>query len=299
MGMAVQVTLMGTDEPAASGARNPPVRRRELGALLRALRADAGLTVEQVAEHLLCSHAKVSRMETGQRGASLRDVRDLCDLYGLADSTLRDHMMSLARQGRGQAWWQPFDLPYATYVGLEAEALSIRDYEPGVFPGLLQVPEYARAIHEGAMPRLSGRVIDERIEVRRIRQNLLYKDEPTTLAAVIDEAVLHRIVGGPTVMRRQIGRVIEACSLPNVTLRVIPFSAGAHPALDSTFIILEQRPPVPSVVYVEGLVGQIYLERPQDVQRYVQVFDRLSSLALDSAKSRDLMLRISAKYEEN
>ncbi len=100
-------------------------------------------------------------------------------------------------------------------------------------------------------------------------------------------------------MRHQIDRVIEACRLPNVTVRVIPFSAGAHPALDSTFIILEQRPPVPSAVYVEGLVGQIYLERPQDVQRYTQVFSRLSSLALDSAKSRDLMLRISAKYEEN
>ena len=207
--------------------------------------------------------------------------------------------MSLARQGRAQAWWQPFDLPYATYVGLEAEALSIRDYEPGVFPGLLQVPEYARAVHEGAMPRLSARVIDERIEVRRIRQNLLYKEEPTTLDAVIDEAVLHRIVGRPAVMRRQIDHVIEACGRPNVALRVIPFSAGAHPALDSTFIILEQRPPVPSVVYVEGLVGQIYLERPQDVERYTQVFDRLSSLALDPTESMNLMLQIGAKYEES
>jgi transcriptional regulator with XRE-family HTH domain len=299
MGMVVQVTLMGTDEPAASGTRNPPVRRRELGALLRALRADAGLTVEQVAEHLLCSHAKVSRMETGQRGASLRDIRDLCDLYGVTDLTRRDHMMSLARQGRDQAWWQPFDLPYATYVGLEAEALSIRDYEPGVFPGLLQVPDYARAVHEGGMPKLSDTVIDQRIEERLIRQKLLQKDKPPTLAAVIDEAVLHRIVGRPAVMRRQIDQVIEACGLPNVTVRVIPFSAGAHPALDSTFIILEQRPPVPSVVYVEGLVGQIYLERSQDVQRYRQVFDRLSSLALDSAKSMDLMLRIGTKYEEH
>lgn len=149
------------------------------------------------------------------------------------------------------------------------------------------------------MPRLTGGVIDERIEVRRIRQKVLYKDEPTRLSAVIDEAVLHRIVGGPTVMRRQIDQVIAACRLPNVTVRVIPFSAGAHPALDSTFIILEERPPVASVVYVEGLVGRIYLERPQDVQRYVQVFERLSSLALDSTKSRDLMLRISAKYEED
>jgi transcriptional regulator with XRE-family HTH domain len=290
---------MGTDHPDAPSARNPPVRRRELGALLRSLRLEAGLSTEQVARHLLCSHAKISRMETGQRGASLRDVRDLCDLYGVADETRREHLMSLARQGRGQAWWQPYDLPYATYVGLEAEAVSIRDYEPGVIPGLLQVPDYTRAVHQSYIPELSPRVIDQRLEERHTRQKLLAQESPPRLAAVIDEAVLRRIVGSPSVMHRQIKRVVEACRLPDVTVQVIPFSVGAHPALDSTFIILEQSPPVASVVYVEGLAGQIYIERPQDVQRYIQVFERLCSLALDQEKSVHLMQRIGAEYQDS
>jgi transcriptional regulator with XRE-family HTH domain len=291
------VALIRGDQPAEQGIRNPPVRRRELGSLLRALRTEAGMTVEQVAEHLLCSLAKVSRMETGHRGASLRDVRDLCDLYGVADPVQRDHLMSLAKQGRGPAWWQPFALPYATYVGLEAEALSIRDFEPGVFPGLLQVPSYTRALHEAAVPEPSPRVLDQRIEERLIRQANLTKDEPARLVAIIDEAVLHRVVGGQAVMHAQIGHVIEACRLPNVTIQVIRFDAGAHPALDSTFIILELPPPVPSVVYVEGLVGQIYLERAQDVERYLRVFERLISVALSPADSIELMTSVNTKYE--
>jgi hypothetical protein len=238
-------------------------------------------------------------METGQRGASARDVRDLCDLYGV-DVARRRHLTALAREGKDQAWWQPFDLPYATYVGLEAAAISISDYEPGVFPALLQTPGYARAIHEGAMPRLSPAVIDQRIESRRLRQEVLVReDDPPRLAAVIDEAVLHRPVGGPAIMRAQLDRVIQASALPHVTVQVLPYRVGAHPALNSTFVVLEFRPPVPGVVYVDGLVGQIYLERPQEVLRYKQVFDQLRAMSLDPQDSTDLMARASSMYADN
>jgi transcriptional regulator with XRE-family HTH domain len=130
---------------------SPTVRRRELGAVLRGLRAEKGLTVDQVAEVLMCSSSKVSRMETGQRGATLRDVRDLCDLYGVTDQTERDRLMSLAREAKQQGWWQPYDLPYSTYVGLEAEALTIKDFDSAVIPGLLQTVNYAAPI--GAFAR--------------------------------------------------------------------------------------------------------------------------------------------------
>jgi transcriptional regulator with XRE-family HTH domain len=277
----------------AGDVGSPTVRRRELGALLRAMRTEAGLTVEQVADALLVSPSKVSRLETGHRGASPRDIRDLCNLYEVTDPIRREHLAKLAREGRGQAWWQPYDLPYATYVGLEAEATSISDFEPGVFPGLLQTPDYARAVHEGAMPRLSTQVIDQRIEVRRTRQAILTRDDPPELVAIIDEAVLHRVLGSPTIMAAQLERVIEATSWSNVTVQVIPYSAGAHPALDSTFILLEFAPPVPGVVYVEGLVGQVYIERPQDVERYTQVFERLRTIALSPPKSIDLIAKMS------
>src|SRR5215467_9130708 len=117
----VQVTRTGRNAAAVAGARNPIARRRELGALLRGLRAEAGMTVEQVADSLLVSASKISRLETGQRGASLRDIRDLCNLYGVTDPTRRDYLAGLARAGKESAWWQPFDLPYATFLGLEAD----------------------------------------------------------------------------------------------------------------------------------------------------------------------------------
>jgi transcriptional regulator with XRE-family HTH domain len=291
---------VGESATGVAGVPSPTVRRRELGALLRALRTNAGLTVEQVAEQMLCSPSKISRLETGHRGASPRDIRDLCNFYGVQDPTQRDHLAALAREGKDQAWWQPFDLPYATYVGLEAAATSISDYEPGVFPALLQTPAYARAVHEGAMPRLSPEVIEQRIEVRRIRQQVLVRDEPPHLAAVIDEAVLHRTVGGPAVMRAQLERVIEASALPHVTLQVIPYKAGAHPALNSTFVVLDfTTTHVPGVVYVDGLVGQIYLERPQDVLRYKQVFDQLCTMSLDPQDSIGLMAKMRKRYADD
>lgn len=284
----------------AEDARSPTVRRRELGALLRTMRTEAGMTVEQVAEALLVSPSKVSRLETGQRGVSPRDIRDLSDLYGVTDPALREHLAQLAREGRGQAWWQPFDLPYATYVGLEAEATSISDFEPGVVPGLLQLPPYARAVHEAIIPGLGPSVIDQRLAERRTRQQILTrgKDAPR-LWAIMDEAVLHREVGGPEVMRAQLGHVIKVSAQANVTVQILPFDVGAHPALDSTFILLEFADPVPAVVYVEGLVGQVYLERPQDVDRYKQVFGRLRALSLSPEESIDLMAKMSKSYKRS
>lgn len=274
-----------------AGVSSPTVRRRELGTALRALRNEAGLTVEQVAQRLECSTSKISRLETGQRGASPRDIRDLCEIYGVEEAARREYLAALAREGRDQAWWQPFDLPYATYVGLEAAAIQISDYEPGVFPALLQTPAFARAVHEGALPRLSPEVIGQRIESRRLRQEVLNRGEPPHLKAVIDEAVLHRPVGGPAVMREQLQVVAEAADLPYVDVRILPFKAGVHPALNSTFVILEFVAPVPGVVYVHGLVGQIYLERKQDFHRYKEVFERLWELSLSAQESKALLTK--------
>lgn len=280
-------------------ARSPTVRRRELGALLREMRQEAGLTVQQVAGRLLVAPSSISRLETGQRGASLRDIRDLCDLYGVTDAAVRERLNGLAREGRRQAWWQGYDLPYATYVGLEAEAVAISDFEPGVVPGLLQTPEYSRALHEAAMPRLSPAGIDQRVETRRNRQAILTRTDspPPRLHAILDESVLRRVVGSPAVMAAQLDRLTALCELPNVTVQVLGYGAGAHPALDSTFILLYFAPPVPAVVYVEGLLGQKYLDQAADVERYEGVFGRLRELALDPQASLSLIASVRAAYE--
>ena len=273
--------------------RSPTVRRRELGALLRALRNEKGLTVEQVADRLLCSPSKVSRMETGHGIATPRDIRDLCDLYGVTDQAERERMMRLSHEGKQQGWWQGYDLDYfATYVGLEAAAAGIKAYQSAIVPGLMQTISYARAMHEAGIPEFTPKRIDELIEVRLTRQRLLVQDPPIRLDVVLDEGVLHRLVGGTTVMSEQLSRLIELSDQPNVTVQVIPYSVGAHPAMDSTFNILEFAGSVPSVVYVEGLVGWIYVERPQDIDRYQQVFEHLRKVALSPQESIQLLARL-------
>lgn len=276
--------------------RSPTVRRRELGALLRGLRQERGLTVEQVAARLLCSPSKVSRMETGQRGATARDMRDLCDIYQITDPVQREHLTRLAAEGKQQGWWQSYELDFATYVGLEEAATSVCYYGTTVVAGLLQTANYARAVHQAGFQDFAPDRIEELIEVRMRRQRLLKREPPLRLDVVFDEAVLRRVVGGPSVMGAQLQQIAELSYLPDVTIQVIPYDAGAHPAMDSNFHILELAGPVSSVVYVEGLVGFIFLERAQDLERYHQVFDHLRNMALNPQESVNMISRVAATY---
>jgi transcriptional regulator with XRE-family HTH domain len=279
---------------------SPTVRRRELGALLRALRTEHGLTVDQVAGELLCSPSKLSRMETGQRGATARDIRDLCQIYGVTDPAQVSQLTRLAAAGKRQGWWQGYELDYfATYVGLEEEAVALSYYQSSVVPGLLQTPAYVRAIHEMSVPPISRERIDQLIKVRLTRQELLTRNPPLQLAIILDEAALHRQVGGPLVMKEQLERLAEAAAWPNVKVQVIPFAVGAHAALESTFNILDFEHPTPSLVYVEGLIGFMYLERPQDLARYRAVFEQLSTKALTPQESIELISMTSVKYGDN
>ena len=284
---------------------SPTVRRRELGALLRKLRKDKDLTVDQVTTYLECSASKISRIETGQRGATPRDVRDLCDLYGVTSQAERERLVGLAREGKQQGWWQSYDLPFATpmYVGLEAEAVRIKDYDSAVIPGLLQSADYLRALHDDPLPEptdreLTPELVERRVEARLIRQQLLTRRQPPPLEfwAIMDEAALHRLIGGPAVMGAQLKRVVEAMQLPNVTVQVIPYSIGPHPALNSTFNILEFSGAAPHLVYSEGLAGFIFMEREEDVERYNDVFRHLADIALTPDQSADLMMRLAEAY---
>jgi transcriptional regulator with XRE-family HTH domain len=290
--MSNNTRSLGKDAIFVPEVRSPTVRRRELGALLRKLRTDQGLTVEQAAQQLMISMSKLSRMETGHGVASRRDVRDLCALYGVTDESERDRMLKLAMEAKQAGWWQSYDLPYSTYVGLEAEAAAISDFQSSVVPGLLQTAEYARAGHEGAMPRLSPREIERRIEAKLTRQALLTQDDPPVFSVVLDEAVLHRMIGGPAIMSAQLERLIEVAHLSNVTIQVIPFALGAHPGVESNFNILDMLSPTPGVVFVEGLVGSIYLERPEELTRYRQIFERLQTIALSPKDTISLITQI-------
>jgi transcriptional regulator with XRE-family HTH domain len=284
--------------------RSPTLRRRELGALLRARRLELGLTVEQVAERLLCSPSKVSRMETGQRGATARDLRDLYEIYEITDAAQRTYLASLAAEGKQQGWWQSYDLgQFASYVGLEGAATAIKQFQSALIPGLLQTASYARATAETlvpeaspSLPQLSPERVDEFVEVKARRHDVLTKESAPQFSVVLDEAVLHRPVGGASGMKAQLDHVIEVSKFRNVTVQVIPYDVGAHPGMDSAFTILEFAPPVPRVVYVEGLIGHLYVERDQDIARYERVFEHLSTIALNPQESIELIAKVGASY---
>jgi transcriptional regulator with XRE-family HTH domain len=279
--------------------RSPTVRRRELGALLRALRNQNGLTVEQAAEQLLCSPSKVSRMETGHGAATPRDIRDLCNLYDVTDQTERDRLMKLAAEGKRQGWWHSYDLTYETYVGLEAEAVSIDEFKSATVPGLLQTPDYARAGHLGTMPRLGADQIEMQIKAKLTRQLILTRDSPPHFAAVLDEAVLHRMVGGRSVMAEQLAKILDLSVRPNITVQILPYILGAHPAMESNFTIIELPNLTPGVVFVEGLIGSTYLERDDDLRRYQEVFAQLKSMALNPKDSVEVIANAALTYKDS
>ncbi len=267
---------------------SPTLRRRQLGMQLRRLRETAGITIDQVAEKLECSASKISRIETGQTGVTPRDVHQLIVIYGVPEDGA-DLLLRFAREARQKGWWQLYGTVLTSaYVGLESAADAVRSYEALVVPGLLQTEGYARAMIEGGRPDLDAAEVEKRVRVRTNRQSLLSQDDPLDLWIVLDEAVLHRPVGGRVVMREQLGHLVEAASLPSVTLQVLPFAAGAHAGMDGTFtILLYSESEGKNLVFVSNAAGGLFLEKDEELERYSFVFDHLraSALAPDEAVS--------------
>ncbi|WP_285688315.1 helix-turn-helix transcriptional regulator [Actinoplanes sp. NBRC 103695] len=266
--------------------RSPTIRRRRLGAELRRYREAAGVTIEVVAERIGCSPSKVSRIETGHNSATPRDVADMLDIYRVGTREAEE-LVQISREARIKGWWHPYSaVLVGAYVGLEAAARGIRAYEQLVIPGLLQSEEYALALIRNARSSDPPRDIDRRVHVRLARQSLLTQEDPIYLWVVLDEAALSRPVGGEAVMREQLRQLVEAQSLPNVTLQVLPFAAGAHAAMDGPFAILDFPDQVdPDVVYVENATGGLFLEKEDELRKYHSIFDDIRSVALSPEES--------------
>jgi transcriptional regulator with XRE-family HTH domain len=251
-----------------------------VGAQLRRLRTEQGITREEAAEAIRASEWKIHRLENGQVGFKDRDIVDLLRLYGVVDPGEVADFLVLAREANAPGWWQHFGdvLPqwFRAYIDLESAAALIRTYEGQFVPGLLQTEDYMRAVVGGAHLDDPPQEAEHRVQLRLGRQALLDREDAPRLWAVVDEAALRRPVGGPKVMRAQIERLIEAAEQPNVTLQVLPFGAGAHPAMVGAFSVL--RFPVqelPDVVYVEHLTSALYLSKQEDVDQYLHVMESI------------------------
>jgi hypothetical protein len=265
----------------ASRRGSPTLRRRQLGMELRRLRETAKITIDHVAERLECSASKISRIETGQTGVTPRDVRDMLRIYSV-DSEYAETLMQIAREARLKGWWQLYgSVLTGAYVGLEAAADHIQAYEALVVPGLLQTEDYARAMIHAARPDIDAAEIDKRVRVRVSRQSLLSQDDPVHFWAVLDEAVLRRPIGGQSVMRRQLVHLATMCRLPNVTLQILPFGAGAHAGMDGAFTLLRYNDSTTQdIVFAAHAAGGLFLEKEDELQRYAFIFDHLRANAM-------------------
>jgi transcriptional regulator with XRE-family HTH domain len=268
-----------------------------VGAQLRRLRTDKGLTREQAAEAIRASGWKIHRLENGQVGFKDRDVVDLLALYGVTDPAETDALLAMAREANNPGWWHQYGdlLPqwFRAFVDLESAATLIRTYEGQLIPGLLQTEDYMRAVVSGAYLGEAPEDAERRVALRVARQALLERPAAPRLWAVVDEAALRRPVGGRAVMRAQLERLVEATKLPNVTLQVLPWSAGAHPAMTGAFSILRfGDQDLPDVVYVEHLTNAQYLDRREDVNQYLHVMDTISVRAASPDETVDTLHRI-------
>jgi hypothetical protein len=258
------------------------------------MRERAGITREDAGYHIRASGSKISRMELGRVSFKERDVIDLLSFYGVNDAEERHSLIQLTREANAAPWWQKYQdaAPdwFGLYVGLEEAAQLIRIYEVQFVPGLLQTEDYARAVVMQGAPGLEPDEVDRRVALRLGRQKLLTRDNAPRLWAIVDEAALRRPMGGRDVLAAQIERLMDAVGEPNITLQVMPFKYGGHAAEGGAFTIMRfPEADLPDMVYMEYLTGALYIEKPEEVERYAAVMERLSVAGTSPERTREIL----------
>jgi transcriptional regulator with XRE-family HTH domain len=290
----------GEDRNPNAPAGGPTVLRILLGAQLRRLREAKRITLEDAGRVIRASHSKISRLETGRVGFKDRDISDLLTFYGVTDEKERESLRALAQRANAPGWWHDYSdiLPswFEAYVGLEEVATQVRAYEVQFVPGLLQSEDYARAVtllgHDDEPPR----EVERRVRLRMARQAVLERAQPPNVWAVVDEAVLRRPAGSPAVMQGQLKHLLDLAGRPNITIQIMPFQAGGHSAAGGAFSILRfAEPDLPDVVYLEQLTSSLYLDKPEVVDSYLKVMERVCMEAATPADSLDVIAGILAE----
>ncbi|GAA1904124.1 helix-turn-helix domain-containing protein [Streptantibioticus ferralitis] len=285
----------------AAKRQAPTVRLRRLAAELRRLRAAAELTRDDVTARTGINPATLYRIEKARVQPQKRALVSLLDLYNVQEQQ-RGEILALLQGASDEGWLRPYhsELPeeYTAYISFEAEARTVRNYESLFIPGLLQTEDYARAVITGVLPMANPREIEQRVQARMERQAVLTKDDALQLWAIIDEAAVHRMVGGPKVMREQLQHLRKAAAEPNLTLQIIPFSAGAHPGMPGSFVLMS-FPDVddPELIYIDSMAGDLFLEADVDVRRFGAIFDNLRAEALSPGATSKLLTTLAQEIE--
>ncbi|MFI2350226.1 helix-turn-helix domain-containing protein [Streptomyces sp. NPDC019443] len=274
----------------------PTTRRRQLGADLRRLRERKGLTLEEAGALVGVSKATLSRYEKKEGAVKWPAVDALCREYGATDQE-RETLVELAKGAKIQGWWRsladPIPDSMSLMLTLEDEVVREDHYACMYVPGLLQTRAYAEAVHRASEMRCTDQEIAHMVDIRMKRQELLDRQDPPHVWAVIDEAVIRRMVGGRDVMREQLHLLLARAEAPQVTVQILPFTAGAHAAAVGSFVILGGPTPQLDVVYVDIIGGGLFMEKPQELERYKLAFEYLRAQALDIQASAALLDRVS------
>lgn len=275
----------------------PTARRIVLGTQLRRLREAAEITRAEAADSIRGSESKISRIELAKVSVKERDIVDLLKCYGV-DEQHREPFLEMTRESNQPGWWNRYSdlMPdwFQDFVGLEESAARIQTFELQFVPGLLQVEDYARAIASRGRPELADEDVHRRVALRMRRQKLLNRPDAPRLWAVIDESVLHRPIGGLGVMRAQLDHLLEMTKRPTITLQVVPYRLSGYAAEGSFSMLRFAEPELPNLVYVEHLAGALHLDKPDEIEKYGRVFDRLTVDAETPEGSRQLLRKMRA-----
>jgi transcriptional regulator with XRE-family HTH domain len=286
----------------SDAARNPTAVRRELGQRLRALRQRTELTVAQAADQVGISPSKVTKIELAQLAVTRDDVLKMLAAYGEADPEQQALLLSMVRDGNRKEWWEGHRAlrpKFASYLGLESVATTLQAYDTHLVHGLLQTPDYARALIRAVRPDLLEHEIDQLVQLRIRRQEILTREDPPplTLWSVMDEAVLRRQVGGRQTMHAQLQHLITAAAQPAVNLLVMPDTLGAHPGLNGPMAILQFETGTRPVVYVEAQAGNLYMEKDDDLRRCQQTMNHILAAAPGPEPSLALIRQVAKEMK--
>lgn len=279
------------------GRQGPTVLRMILGRQMRALREKAGMTCEQAGQTIYSSAWTIRRIERAEGSLKPLTVKSLLMAYGITDVREIDSFLALARDAGKPGWWHRYDdvLPpaFRVAVGLEESASLIRAYEPQVVPGLLQTEDYVRAITAASFPSAPPGYSERRVALRLARQDLLRRTDPPEYWVVLEETVLRRTIGGREVMRGQVGHLIDAAGRPGITIQVLPYAAGWHPAMYGMFNVFRfPDQTLPDVVYSEGLTSACYLNKPSETAAYTEALDRMCTQSASRGQTITILREI-------
>ncbi|AYY12603.1 XRE family transcriptional regulator [Actinobacteria bacterium YIM 96077] len=286
------------NSPAEGYGGAPTARRMVLGAQLRRLREAAELSRAEAGFTIRASESKMSRLEAGRVRFKERDVADLLTTYGVNDPVERESFLEMVEQSNQRGWWHRYNdvIPtwFNDFVGLESSASLIQSYEHQFIPGLLQTEDYARAVMTHGRPEYATDEIEQRIDVRRRRQRILARPGAPRLWVVLDESVLQRPIGGRRVLKAQIDALLEATSLPHISVQVLTYEHNTNVAEGAFTMLRFAEPELPTIVYLEHLTGALYLDRPDEVETYGRVLDTLAVDAETPEDSRQMLSKLRA-----